>query len=306
MTQEQIAVELGLAGFPEDGPSRRKILQQASNYTQWCKTFGGRWLCFNSGIGSENFLWIKKMVNSSCRKSWQMIAENLSEVNVWKQAAKECRARRALALSRGVHMDTVSLQDVNGTEGGVEYWSGITVSMDVSTQPKTKAKAKAKAKSEAGGASGVKAIGTLEKTLKGYLAQEMLIKNQTEKLQNYQKGDPHNWAWADNLFNECAAKEANPATCKGTEFMHKFGAAALSPESLKKVKKEMGNEYHNDLVRSVDALKVPLEEWVKIIGKIQAMADAAGHLNEDGDTGDKGGRRTRRKISMPQGRSKSK
>ena len=118
LTQEQIAVELGLAGFPEDGPSRRKILQQASNYTQWCKTFGGRWLCFNSGIGSENFLWIKKMVNSSCRKSWQMIAENLSEVNVWKQAAKECRARRALALSRGVHMDTVSLEDVKGTEWG--------------------------------------------------------------------------------------------------------------------------------------------------------------------------------------------
>ena len=105
------------------------------------------------------------MVNSSCRKSWQMIAENLSEVNVWKQAAKECRARRALALSRGVHMDTVSLQDVKGTEGGVKYWTGITVSMDVSTQPKTKAKAKAK--SEAGGASGVKAIGTLEKTFFG-------------------------------------------------------------------------------------------------------------------------------------------
>ena len=117
LTQEQIAVELGLAGFPEDGPSRRKILQQASNYTQWCKTFGGRWLCFNSGIGSENFLWIKKMVNSSCRKSWQMIAENLSEVNVWKQVAKECRARRAFALSRGVHMDTVSAPCVANARG---------------------------------------------------------------------------------------------------------------------------------------------------------------------------------------------
>ena len=162
-------------------------------------------------------------------------------------------------------MDTVSLEDVKGTEGGVEYWSGITVSMDVSTQPK--AKAKAKAKSEAGGASGVKAIGTLEKTLKGYLAQEMLIKNQTEKLQNYQKGDPHNWAWADNLFNECAAKEAHLATCKGTEFMHKFGAAALSPESLKKVKKRWAT---NTITTSSEVwmpLRYPLKSGSRSSGK---------------------------------------
>lgn len=275
-TEEQIAVELGLAGYPHPGPQREKILKMANDYVTRCKIFGGRWLLQNQWLQEDMFLWMEKMVNSSCRKSWSMVAENSSEVNVWEEKAKQCKARRALALSRNTTIDSVSLQDVIQSPGGLDYWASVSISIDASsTATKPKPKGKAKAKAEAG--SGTKTLATIEKNLKALVAQEMLVKKGTDQLKESQTGNPEHWTWAHNLFNQCAEYEAKVTEIKGSGFIAKFIAAALSPETLKKLKKETGDDYHNEVLRCLDALKQPLEEWSQTVGKMQAMADAAGH-----------------------------
>ena len=83
-TEEQIAVHLGLAGFPNPCAQRDKILSQAHNYVTRCKIFGGRWLLQNQWLEEvaestedaeckttpdavEMFLWMDKFVNTTCR-----------------------------------------------------------------------------------------------------------------------------------------------------------------------------------------------------------------------------------------------
>jgi hypothetical protein len=83
-TEEQIAVHLGLAGFPHPCAQRDKILNMAHNYVKRCKIFGGRWLLQNQWLEDvaeikedgerkpepdvvEMFLWMDKFVNTTCR-----------------------------------------------------------------------------------------------------------------------------------------------------------------------------------------------------------------------------------------------
>lgn len=177
--EEQIAVALGLAGFPNDGPQRNKILQQAKNYCSRCHLYGGRWVSYHSWLDEPVFLFIRKMVTNSCTKTWEMVASNRSEVNVWEEKAKECRARRALALSMGKHIDSVSIEDVNKAEGGLNHWANVSICIEAKG---AKAKAKPKAKPEAGAESGTKSLAALERVLKNLIAQEMLLQKATEDL----------------------------------------------------------------------------------------------------------------------------
>ena len=83
-TEEQIAVHLGLAGFPMPGPERTRILKMANNYTKRCQIFGGRWLLQNQWLGDvaeetemaeavEMFLWMEKMVTTTCRSDRSIV-----------------------------------------------------------------------------------------------------------------------------------------------------------------------------------------------------------------------------------------
>lgn len=223
------------------------------------------------------YLWMEKMVTTTCRKTWTMIAENKTEVNIWEQKSKECRGRRALALSRGVHIDSVSVADVQQSEGGVDHWASVMVSLDAtgSGHPKAKPKAKAKARSDGSAPTGSKTVATLEKNLKSLVAQEMLIKKNTDQLRHQASEEKESWVWAQHLLKECAEHEAKVNVIKGNGFISKFVGAALSPETLKKLKKETGDEYYDEVLRSIDAIKSPLDDWSKAAGRIQAMADAA-------------------------------
>lgn len=201
-----------------------------------------------------------------------MISENSKEVNVWEEKAKQCKARRALAQSRGVGIDTVSLRDVVDTPGGLEYWSSVTITIEASQVAKPKAKGKAKARAS----DGLKSLATIEKTLRGLVGHEMVIRKGTEDLKESQSADPVKWGWAAEYFAHCEAQEAVVFEIKTNGFVAKFMTSALSPESMKKLKKDSGDEYYHEVLRSVDALQKPVDEWAATVAKIKAMADAAG------------------------------
>ena len=67
-------------------------------------------------------LFVKKLLSTSSEKEWKQTAESSTSVNLWDKQAKECRARRAMAASLGLHIDKVSLADVEASSEGVEGW----------------------------------------------------------------------------------------------------------------------------------------------------------------------------------------
>ena len=208
-----------------------------------------------------------------------MIAENSKEVNIWEEKAKQCKARRALAQSRGLTVESISLKDVTDSPGGLEYWANISITLEANASAKPKAKAKAKAKADDGGNG--KSLANLEKTLKTLVAHEMVIKKGTEELKESKQAAPEKWAWAASYFADCATKEEVVLEIKKGGFIAKFMTSALSPETMKKLKKETGDEYYNEVLRAVDALKTPISEWASTIARINAMADAAGLVGTD-------------------------
>lgn len=100
--------------------------------------------------------------------------------------------------------------------------------------------------------------------------------------QLFSEADAAQWAWATNMFNECSAKDEEVAKIKAAGFLGKFIAAALSPESLKALKKETGEDYHAELLRSTDAIKAPIEAWSAIVARIRAMAEGGGIIEANG------------------------
>jgi hypothetical protein len=304
LTRFQTALKLGLAAFPNPCPERDEIFRQTDSHLERCTEWGGKFIAYNTNLKAGVFLFMDRLIKTECKKTWEMVAENSTQVNIWEERAKECRARRNMALAHGVHMDTVRLEDVTSSEQGLEGWACVKVGVDVTgggAQGKARAKAKPKAKAGAAQGSTTKNINGLEKRLKEALAQEMYINNETEELKEQRTADPDRWIWAGNFFDQCEAEKDKVGEAKGLDFYKKFAAAALSPEAMKRLRKECADNYHTELVRSVDKVTEPLATWGDIVGKVKTMADAAnqGATTPAGTTG-------KRKVATPQGPPKAK
>ena len=111
--------------------------------------------------------------------------------------------------------------------------------------------------------------------MKGWVSQEILFKKGTDQLKQSAEQVPEQWAWATYLFDKCKMHAEEIDVIKSNAFMARFAAAALSPESLKKLKKDMSDDYHNEFLRSLGAIKEPLEPWADACGKLKATAEAA-------------------------------
>ena len=72
-------------------------------------------------------------------------------VNLRENHAKHCKARRAYALHKGLHVDQVTTEMVEGTPEGVDGWCDmVTTTSTSSVRPVSKQKPKAKSKARAG------------------------------------------------------------------------------------------------------------------------------------------------------------
>ena len=175
-------------------------------------------------------------------------------------------------------MDQVSLEDVRASEGGVDNRSSVVVNIVASggvAKPKGKAKAKSKSEGDPA-ASAARNLASLEKTLRGHLAQEVLLLKTIDHLISMKDANPSGWTWAGNFLTDCETAKQAIAKLKSTGFLAQFAAAALSPETLKAMKKQMGDEYHLELMRSTDAIKESIKTWSTTVGRVQDMAEAAG------------------------------
>ena len=56
MTEVQVAVQLGLAAFPQESPQRQEILKQAQQYVSKAVVVGGRFVQENAWVGATQAL----------------------------------------------------------------------------------------------------------------------------------------------------------------------------------------------------------------------------------------------------------
>ena len=253
VTQYQLYMLLGLGAWPTSCAERDAIIAQGDRYWHMAKEMGGRFYAHNSWLGAAQVLYIKKLLNSICRKEWAQIASQSVEVNLWEERAKECRAKRAFALAKHIHMDSVKIEDVRSSPEGLDTWASCTVSATMGSVPKPRAKAKAKA-GAASNSSGP-SVGRCETKLKSLIGTEDLCKNVEQ--------NPDKFSWATRVLADTAKQKEAVDTVANDDFLQKFKAAALCPAHMKELKKEMGDNY----VAKMMTITARFQEAVEAMGK---------------------------------------
>jgi hypothetical protein len=94
MTRGQLAVDLGLLAYPNDCPERTEILTQIGNYFDKALEIGGRFVQDNTWLKATQVLRVKRLLKSSCTKSWMEVAERSSTVNLWEHHMAQSKAKR--------------------------------------------------------------------------------------------------------------------------------------------------------------------------------------------------------------------
>ena len=266
MTQFQMAIALGLAGYPMPCPERDQILQMADRYMTIARSFGvGKFYQRNEWLGAEQGNFIKRLVSTTCTKTWTQAVEDTVTVNLWEQRLKECKAMRNFAQAKGLGVDAVSVQDVGNSEEGLDFWADVKLTVNVALKAKAKAKAKPKCRPDPGAAPTAQQT---EKSLKAALASEYESGKMYLELKADIEENPANYRWGDTYIAETNALYEQIEEIKKTRQFQDFAAATLSVEGMKKLKREQGEEFFPNLVRLVDSFKTKVQDLASSVEKV--------------------------------------
>ena len=261
VTKYQLYVLLGLAAFPTPCAERDAIIAQGDRYFDMAKEMGGRFYAHHNWLGAVQVLYIKKLINSICRKEWAQIASQSVEVNLWEERGKECRAKRAFALAKNIHMDSVKIEDVRSSPEGIDTWASCSLSATMGSVPKLRAKAKAKAGASSN--SGGPSVGRYEIKLKSMIGTEILTLKTYNDLCKKVEQNPDKFSWATAVLADTAKQKEALDAVANDDFLHKFKAAARCPAHMKELKKEMGDNY----VAKMMTITARFQEAVEAMGK---------------------------------------
>jgi hypothetical protein len=278
-TRAQIAIELGALAFPHDSSDYKSIFAQADQYIGAVRAFGSPNFCvWNSWLQTEQFLFVKKLITSSCEKEWKQVAESSSQIDIWQEKAKESRARRALAVSKGIHVDKVSISDVLGTAEGLDGWADMVVVAAPTCVKAAKCKAKAKAKASAltSGSSGPATLAQAERSVKDLMAKEVGMAQEVAKISAAIQLKPTDWQWALEFMEEIssAEKTLNDGKKERDCFYESFLAASLAPGALRSFKKDQGSNFYPNCLRVLDMMGPCAEKMSLLVSHVRNMSKA--------------------------------
>ena len=191
-----------------------------------------------------------------------------------------CKAKRAFAAHMGLNLDAVQIEAIEKTPEGIAGWADIQPMAMVRAGPKSgPAKAKPKAKPKTAPTDSVPAA---EKELKKLLAKEMEVK---EDMKSFQEKMDKVMAAGDSSTSTAWAELDRKAIDEfmqelvvfrdGSEFLKSFERAVLSPDALRKIKKESGTDYFSNLVHVQRFMGSALGKASDLIVKLNNMAMAA-------------------------------
>lgn len=218
----------------------------------------------NEWLGAPQVNFIKRLVSTSCTKTWSQVAEESRTVNLWEQRVKELKARRNFASSKNLGIDAVSIADILASEEGLDHWADVVLVAQISNV-KAKTKPKQKAKAPPGPTN---TVAKVEKDLKAQLASEFSGSKRYQELLVDVDRQPESFAWATGFLNDIAVKQKDVEAVKQSEFYQAFATAVLSSEEMKKLKKEKGLEFHSLILRLLDDLRPKVEAVALDVEKV--------------------------------------
>lgn len=255
-------------------------MKQAKLYKEKAIKLGGRFVQEHGMIETTQVLFMKRLLTSYCAKDWEEVAERSSTVNLWEHHMQVCKAKRAFAAHMGLNLDAVQIEAIEKTPEGIAGWADIQPMAMVRAGPKSgPAKAKPKAKPKTGPTDSVPAA---ERELKKLLAKEMEVK---EDMKSFQEKMDKVMAAGDSSTSTAWAELDRKAIDEfmqelvvfrdGSEFLKSFERAVLSPDALRKIKKESGTDYFSNLVHVQRFMGSALGKASDLIVKLNNMAMAA-------------------------------
>ena len=111
------------------GVEHPEAIRQASNYIAMCRKFPDAFVEFNEWTLAENFLLVEKLSSSTQAEEWKEIAEQCDSSSTVEAEAFELKARRKFAASKGVSLESVSLDDVKNSPQGLQAWAEALISV---------------------------------------------------------------------------------------------------------------------------------------------------------------------------------
>lgn len=279
MNSIQVANALG-------GMEHHEARSQAAAYIAMCEQIGGKYVQYNSWTQTKNYLFVRRLLNSTNAKEWLNKSESSASENLWEARAKECKARQNYATAKGLSLQAVSIEDVAGTNEGIDGWAAA----DPAPQGKKPANAKAKAKANPGPSEGdgegkkkpkpLKTPNPLNKNLQD--AQAILAKLsrchiEVNKAKASAKENPDEWQWAAGFFTryDACRAEAHTAEQSHGNFPEDFRAAVCSPAAMRDFKKAQGTQLLANLVNFTQAMQPHADRASEIADRIRAMSLAA-------------------------------
>ena len=290
VTKAQLAVALGINAYPPGSAEHTAVMHQTDQYFTFAKDAGGMFYAYNAWLDADTVMLVDKLLSIKCSKSWATVARQHNSISKWEQAAKECKARRAFAVAKNLHLDQVSLGMVAASAEGVQGWSETAVSVSSGSRPSgggggggvgtgtrgepRTPRAKAKAKARASG-DGSKSVSQHEKELKHLISKEMSVQEDTASFKNkLEKTSDIQWCHAylgelDEYTKSCSMFREN------SDFLRSFEKSCLSTDATKRLRKESGLDYQAKLIRCIDGLEEPLAKASEVLEKMNSMGMAA-------------------------------
>jgi len=261
--------------------------QHADSCIEKCKSLKGIWMAYNSFLDDWTYLFSAKIITSSNERIWDEVSEHYDTVNVWEQHHMQCKARRAYAAFKKVHMDTVTVEEVEQTQLGIKGWADVVHTVSATNVDVKSDNKQAKAKKldlpvakKTTVATPSDSISSAEKVAKQLISQELVLETQYKSITQQVAISAESWSWADTFLEDLRSKRSEFELFLeglGDSFYDKLKAAALSPNLMKGLRKETGTHWHSKLCAFIEGAEKRLEEIDYCCKNIQNMNHAKNH-----------------------------
>ena len=289
LTEMQIRSKLG-------GVDNEVATQHAASYVEKCKLLKGVWMAYNTWVDDWTYLFSSRFITSSNERMCEEISEHYDNVNTWEEHHMQCKARRAYAAFKKVHMDKVTIEEVEQTSLGIKGWADVVHTVSAtSVGGKSQEKLSNKAKSSGSGSTAPAAkrvsmvgkpsdsISVAERVAKQVISRELVLEKQYKSLAQQMTAEAESWTWAENFIDELKNKRSEYEqllTSFEGSFPDKLKAAVLSPNLMKGLRKETGTHWHSKLCAFVEGAERRLDEIEVAYKNIHNMNHAKNHPYE--------------------------
>ena len=273
-----IAAALGDARHPE-------CLRMAQNYSDMARRAGGNFVSFSPWLGSETFLFMRRLVSETNLEAWKQVLETTTTTNCWEERVLVSKACLHFATAHGRRHESVSQQEVEESTLGIKGWADMVSIVPMASVKRTGVNGMGLA--DEGADSGtsppkqkaakkppnptVAAEKQAKEVLSAVSLAEGAVKRTLDEVQDL--GESMSWCkkFTDEIeqaWAQCLSK----VDALG-ELQDDFKAAMLSPVHARDMKKQMGEDYMRQLITYAETVGPSVAIVTQKIKKLKSLID---------------------------------